>query len=701
MAPKIYEFIDRAVAKGVSPEEAARMMINQGWPEQLVNQVVANWKVSNGRQHNSTSFNSWISKYSTQALPYLISISVTCFFVAITTLLKPWPTKIMVDSVFSKTPAPGPLEQYSGTSQLILILAILTLTIFALGSLFNFVRDYLLIKYSYSINRAVRQETFRHILNIPANKGNFSKGDYIHRQNNLTSSISEYTLNSRVGIMQSALTVLLITLVMLALNPLLTMVIVFLVPLIFIATLLLAPKMGSFGKKYTLNTIGISSIVTESIDNAETVQSFDMSDRQVEKTARLWDENYGLMKRSLFTGRSFHFVNNLSVILSIAIVMYVGGISALSGKITLGELLIFMTYMGYLLGPVQNIANQLAVRKQRKMDALRVHQILQDHEGIEASWENRHFPYREGRIDLQNVSYSYGDFKVLDNINLTIEPGSKVAIIGPSGVGKSTLIKLLSLFLEPTNGKITIDDIDIQSISLKELRSKIATVNQFPQLFNSSLIENVLDGSPSHSIPRKDLDFLLEITGISELSQHLPDGVNTPAGEGGSNLSGGQKQRVALARALAKQTPILCLDEPTASLDSNSEKEIKKALNQTIGHKTVILVSHRQALLELMDQILVLEDGKLTDVNKLGGLNKYLAKMNDTESQITLEQAKLEEARLLEKIHRERQEEAVNELANQNAELQQRLNNSGSSPTSDTLATSNNSQEGVTLVINH
>lgn len=701
MGPKIYEAIDRGVAQGLSPQEVARALISQGWPEQLVNQIAESWMVSNGRTHNKTSFKTWFNYYKKASTPYLLSIGSVCVFVAIISLLKPWPTKIMVDSAFSKIPAPGPLEPYTGTTQLIMITAILTVVIFAVGAIFNAIRDYLLIKFSYQITRSVRQETFKHILNIPANKGSFSKGDYIHRQNNLTSSISDYALNSRVGIIQSFITVALIATVMLLINPLLTVVAFFLIPFVFIVTRLVTPKVGVFGKQYSQNTIAISSIVTESIDNAETVQSFDMANRQVDKATSLWDQNFNLMKKSLMVGRTFHFANNLSVIFSIAIVMYLGGSSALNGNITLGELLIFMTYMGYLLGPVQNIANQLSVRRQREQDAMRVHQTLQDHEGIEASWENRHFPFTEGKIDFQNVSYSYGDFKVLDNINLTIEPGSKIAIIGPSGAGKSTLLKLLALFLEPTSGKITIDNVDIQGVSLKELRNKIALVNQFPQLFNASLIENVIDGSPSHSIPRKDLDFLLEITGISELSQHLPDGVNTPAGEGGSNLSGGQKQRVALARALAKQTPILCLDEPTASLDSNSEKQIKKALEQTIGHKTVILVSHRHALLELMDQILVLENGKLTDVNKLGGLDKYLAKMNDTESQITLEQAKLEEARLLEKIHRERQEDAVNELANQNAELQQRLNNSGSSPTSDTLATSNNSQEGVTLVINH
>lgn len=704
MTPKVYEAIDRAVAQGISADDAARTLISQGWPEQLVKQVTESWKVSNGRVHNGSNFNAWFSKYAKQALPYVITIGFVCLFVSVVTLLKPWPTKIMVDSVFSKHPAPGVLEQYTGTSQLILITAILSVAIFLFGALLSAVRDYLLVKYSYSITKSVRQETFRHILNIPAHKGNYSKGDYIHRQNSLTGTVSEYALNTRVGILQSGITIILIIAVMVLLNPQLTIITLFVVPFVFIITKFIAPKVGSIGRTYTQNTTNISSIITESIDNSETIQSFDMADRQVQKVSSLWDSNYSLMRKSLFTGRSFHFMNNLGVILSIAIVMYLGGLSALNGNITLGELLIFMTYMGYLLNPVQNIANLFSVRSQKKIDAKRVHQTLQDHEGVEDVWADRHFPFQKGQIQLQNVSYSYNDFKVLDNINLTIEPGQKIGIIGASGTGKSTLLKLLSLFLEPTSGKITIDDVDIQSISLRELRSKIAIANQFPQLFNTSLIENVLDGSPSHNIPRESLDYLLNITGISTFAQHLPDGVNTLAGENGSNLSGGQKQRVSLARALAKQTPILCLDEPTASLDSNSEIEIKQALSQVIGHKTVILVSHRHALLELMDHVLVLENGKLIDVEQAGGLDQYLAKMNDTESKITLEQTRLEEARLLEKIQRERQEAIVSELTRKNEQLQQEINAASAthiSHSNEQGSPHQSSQEGVTLVINH
>jgi ABC-type multidrug transport system fused ATPase/permease subunit len=716
MTPKIYEAIDQAVAGGATAQQAANTLITQGWQKNLVEQTLKNWLTSNGRIHSKTDFNAWIKKYTRQTMPYIISVSISCIFVTITTLLKPWPTKIMVDSAFGGKPAPLFLEPYSGTTTLILFTAILTIVIFLMATIFNTLRDYLLIRYSYGITKNVREETFRHILNIPAYKGQYSKGDYIHRQNNLTGAISDYSLNTRVGIIQASLTIMGIIIIMLFLSTFLALITAFLIPLIFIVTKFISPKISKFGKQFNQNSASATSLITESIDNAETIQSFDMADRQLGQVKTIWDQNFSILKLSLYAGRLFHFTNNLSVVLAIAIVMYVGGASVLSGKITLGELLIFMTYMGYLLGPVQNIANQISLRSQKKNDAIKVHQILQDHEGIEEAWENRHFPFQKGTISFQNVSYAYSSYTVLHDINITIEAGQKVAIIGPSGSGKSTLLKLLDLFLEPTGGRIMIDGIDIQSISLKELRSKIAIANQFPQLFNNSLIENVLDGSPSHRIPRESLDYLLNVTGISEFSKHFPDGLQTKAGENGSNLSGGQKQRVALARALAKQTPILCLDEPTASLDSNSEIEIKNALSQVIGHKTVILVSHRHALLELMDAIYVLENGTLKHINEVGGLDNYLAKMNDTESKITIEQTRLEEARLVEKIQRERQAAELSALQQQNNELLQKIAHTENNPQNrhaeiiiqdlhqprqNIPQQTNGTDEGVTLVINH
>ncbi len=631
-------------------------MIAQGMPEQLVNQKIESWMVSNGRKRLKTDFPTFIKRHRRQAVTSMLVVAWFGIMASLVTLLKPWPTKIMVDSAFGKVPAPGPLAEFSQTPKLILITSIMTLFIFAVSTALNILRDYLLMKFSYRINTNFKRESFRHILHIPVGKGLLSKGDYIYRQNNLTNSLADYVLGSISTIVQSVVMIIAIVALMIFLNFQLALVCIVLIPVLYLLTKFFVPRVGGYAKQLTKNNSNASSVITESVDNAETVQAYEMADTQVRKVQDLWSENYRLMSRGMLFGRSYKMSNSFFVIIATAVVMYFGGVQALNNKLTLGEVLIFMTYLSYLMAPIQNLANQLSIRSQKKIDVMRAHEVLSEQEGVENTWTERHFPISQGRIAFQGVSYSYKNFPVLKNLNFVIEPRQKIGIIGASGSGKSTFLKLLALFAEPTHGKITIDDIDIQTTSLLELRRQVAYVGQTPQLFNISILENIADGSLSRQISPQALDKITKDTGVYEFTRKMPEGLNTRAGENGSRLSGGQRQRIALARGLAKQAPILCLDEPTSALDSDSENYVKDHLIDHIANRTVVLVSHRKALLTLMDKVYVLKDGGLRDVNEFGGLDKYLASVNDVDAQITVEQARAEEAKVEEKIQQEEQQ---------------------------------------------
>src|SRR5581483_9845625 len=222
-------------------------------------------------------------------------------------------------------------------------------------------------------------------------------------------------------------------------------------------------------------------------------------EKQLQKANQYWWQTYVLTRKATVLSALFRSTNSLLVILGSSAVMYFGGINALNGiahpgapgTMTLGQLLIFMTYMGYLLGPIETVAKEIASRNQKRIDVSRVYEVLTDHEGIEYQRDDRHLPRPRGLVEYQNVSYRYGDTEVLKNINLTIHPTEKVGIIGPSGGGKSTLLKLLPLYIEPSRGRILIDKFDIQTISLKELRRHIAWISQNPQLFSGSILENL------------------------------------------------------------------------------------------------------------------------------------------------------------------------------------------------------------------
>ena len=633
MMSQIYEEIEKAIASGVPPQYIGVNLIQQGWPPAMVNEAVNAYLSAHGRLQQKTSFRAWLKKYRTKALPATIFIVFLSVVSSSILLLQPWPTKILVDSGFGNIKAPGPLAQYSHTPTLILITSLLTVAIFLVGILFGTLRDYFVLRLGFWLNRQIKEESFRHILHLPLfHQERLAKGDYIYRQNNLTNSLSDLVLDTTSSIAQSVIMVIGILIIMLSFNVKLTVISVVLVPFLFILIRVFGPKLGRISREMTQVASDTSSTVTESVDNAETLQAFTLEEKQIAKANGLWQHNYELALRGLMWGRFYRFSNSMLIIAGTSAVMYFGGTAALHGQMTLGQLLIFMTYMGYLLGPVEAIATEIAARNQKLVDVSRVYEVLTDHEGVENLRKENHFPATQGRIEFQNVSYLYNETVVLNKVNLTVEAGKKVAIIGPSGSGKSTLLKLLPLFIEPSQGRILIDNIDIQSVSLQELRQHIVWISQNPQLFNGTILENLADGNITRQVAQEEIEAAIMAANVKEFTDRLPLGLNSPAGEGGNSLSGGQKQRIAIARGLIKNALIVCMDEPTAALDAKSENAIRDSIARLIAGKTVLMVTHRKALLSLMDTVYVMDNGTLRRVDEYGGLDSYLQRISDTEA---------------------------------------------------------------------
>lgn len=627
MMPKLYEAIDMAVTSGVPINMLGDVLTKLGWPAEMVNQAIDAWLQANGRRTIKTDFKAWVKKYQKKARPAVAVVVFLGLIQAAVALLKPWPVKIMADSAFGDIPAPGPLFAYSGTPKLIAITALMSIALFLVGAAFDWVSDYILLKIGFWLNRSIKAESFRHILHLPLfHQERLAKGDYVYRQNIVTNSLSDLVLGTTSSIIGSIVMILGVLGIMLAFNPKLTLVSVVLMPLLYLTMRLIAPHIGKYSQKLTVVNSDTAAAVNEAVDNAETVQAFTLEDKQLTKVNNLWEESYRLTRKSMTWGNLLSNTNSLLVILATSTVMYYGGTAAMTGKMTFGELLIFMTYMGYLLGPVESLVGQITSRYQKLIDVGRVYEVLSDHEGIEDLRKDNHLPPNiTGVVDFKNISYSYNGQAVFKGLNLHIEKGEKVGIIGPSGSGKSTILKLLPLFIEPEAGKITIDGFDTQTVSLRELRKKIAWVSQTPQLFNGTIVENLYDGDAYRQVSGDEIKNAVTVSNVVEFAIKMPLGINSPAGENGSSLSGGQRQRVAIARSLIKNAPVLCLDEPTAALDVKSENYIRDSLMHIVKGKTVLMVTHRKALLSLMDTIYVLENGTLRNVNELGGLDHYLA----------------------------------------------------------------------------
>lgn len=634
MNEQIFQDIAELSQSGMPSHQISEKLIAKGWPSDMVQVAVNEWLAQQVQQQRSNEdFKNWLQKYYDMARRSVVTVVGLNLFDTAIALLKPWPVKIMADSVFGNEPAWGPLEPYTGTVTLLAITAAMTISLFIFGTLFGVVRDVYLLKIGFRLNRKIKEESFRHILHLPLfHQERLAKGDYVYRQNVVTDSLSELVLGTRSIIIQSLLVIFGVLIIMFAINPQLTLISVLLLPLLYVTIKVIGPKMGLWARKYTENASETSAKINEAVNNTEAIQAFTLEERMVQKVNTLWKNSYTYSRKNMLWGELLDGVNGLLVTLATSAVMLVGGAAALNAQVSFGDLLIFMTYMGYLIGPVEQLIDQVTTRNQKLVDVGRIYEVMRDHEGIEYLRQEQHMPQNiTGTIEFNDVSYAYKDQLVLDKVNFTIPNGQKVGIIGPSGGGKSTILKLIPLFIEPREGSVTIDGIDTQSVSLKELRKKIAWVSQTPQLFNEDIFENLLEGDRDREVSDDELVDAVEVSNITEFVSKMPMAFRTPVGEDGGSLSGGQRQRISIGRALIKNAPIICLDEPTAALDVKSENYIRDSLSQMIQGKTVVMVTHRKPLLDLMDVIYVLENGQLTDVNNLGGLEAYLAKLEGLE----------------------------------------------------------------------
>ncbi|MFI5271268.1 MAG: ABC transporter transmembrane domain-containing protein, partial [Candidatus Saccharimonadales bacterium] len=356
--------IEEGVSKGAPIDFISYSLVRAGWPTEMVNEAVDTWLKQNGRLQKTTEFKEWLKKYYSQAKPAIALMVVLNTISSAIALLQPLPLKILADSVFGTIPAPGVLAPFTHTPTLIIIVSMMTLGIFILNSAFGVLKDYLLLRIGYWLNRSIKEEAFRHILHLPLyHEGRLPKGDYIYRQNEVTNSLSDLILNTTSQIIGSVIMIVGVTSIMLVINARLTLITLVVIPFLIFSVWLFGPIMSRLGVALTKLFSKTSTLIAESIDNAEMVQAFTLQERQVKKLKDFWIETYNISKKGLLWGKAFQFSNGLVVILGTALIIYFGGTEALNGHFSLGSLLIFMTYLGYLIGPIQDITQQITIRR--------------------------------------------------------------------------------------------------------------------------------------------------------------------------------------------------------------------------------------------------------------------------------------------------------------------------------------------------
>jgi ATP-binding cassette, subfamily B, bacterial len=295
---------------------------------------------------------------------------------------------------------------------------------------------------------------------------------------------------------------------------------------------------------------------------------------------------------------------------TIAVFVY-GGQQIIAGQLTIGTLVAFMAYHGRLLSPVQSLLGLSASLSSAKVSLSRVLELLDTPAEITEQPNALPVSSIRQRIEFRNVTLRHDDRIVLDDVSFQIPAGAFSVIVGPSGCGKSTIADIMVRLLDPDSGVVTIDDVDLRHMRLRELRRTVVLIDQSPYLFHGTLSENI--AYPNISACREAVEEAAYAAGLRDLIERLPEGLDTVAGERGLTLSAGERQRVAIARAFLLNPEVLILDEPSAALDSDRERELVENLRWRFSGKTLIAITHKPALTSAGDYVLHIKDGRVAE----------------------------------------------------------------------------------------
>ena len=321
--------------------------------------------------------------------------------------------------------------------------------------------------------------------------------------------------------------------------------------------------------------------------------------------------------RLSLTESAFGLAVNVAIAIGTAAVLFVGVRHVQSGVLTIGELLMVMTYLSQLYGPLETISQKVGDLQSSLASADRAFELLDETPDVEERPHARRIVRARGALEFRDVSFAYnGDGRVLHDVSFSLEPGTRLGIAGRTGAGKTTLVSLITRFYDPTAGAILLDGVDLRDYKLADLRNQFGIVLQEPVLFSTSIAENIAYARPGARW--RDVIGAAEAANAHEFVRRLPDGYETVVGERGMRLSGGERQRIALARAFLKDAPILLLDEPTSSVDTQTEAAIMEAIQRLMEGRTSLLIAHRLSTLEICDARVEIESGRVVHANGAG-----------------------------------------------------------------------------------
>ncbi len=536
-------------------------------------------------------------------------------------LLKPWPFKYIVDGVLTDDPSGastrGQLVAWFGAgaapANIILFLCLALVVITILAGLANLASNYLLIKVGLGSLLRLRTELYTHLQRLSLKFHDTRRStDSSFRVAYDTQAIQTIFNRGFANLFSSGVMLVATFLVMVQLDAKLTLVSLAVLPVIVVAIYHYAKRIRAQSTAIQERESDLLVTAQEGLSSIRMVHAFGREDYEVGQFHHRAGESLRANLRLTFTSVTSAMVVGALMAAGTAVLYYVGSLHVLEGKLTLGDLLVFASYLLMLYAPLEQLTYTAWAMEGATAGARRCFEVLDRADDVSDAPDAIELMTCRGAVALRGVQFGYDPERlILRDISLTIAPGESVALVGGTGAGKSTLLSLLPRFYDPSQGEVTVDGYNVRGLTKKSLRAHISMVLQDTLLFSTSVRENIAYGRPEAT--EEEIIEAARRAQAYDFIMKMPAGFSSLVGERGNQLSVGQRQRLGLARAFLKNAPILLLDEPTSALDATTEQSVMETIADLMKGRTTFLVTHRLNTAHRLDRLVVLEHGHIVE----------------------------------------------------------------------------------------
>ena len=491
-------------------------------------------------------------------------------------------------------------------------MAISVVLLFFLKGIFGFLQGYLMSDIGQLVVRDIRAKLYAKLQTLSLEYFTHKRGgELISRITNDVKIVENAVSYGSTDLVYQTLQIVIFLFVTFFIYFKLALVSIILVPLISFPIVKVGRVLRKLSRRSQEKMADINSLLYETIIGTRIVKAFNMENYEVKKFNQINQDYYKIsmksIKRLLLLSPATEFLGCIAGIF----VFFWGGREVIAGKLSFGVFGLFLGSLLSLIRPFKKLSNVNSLNQQAVAASERIYDVLETKPTVVEKINASELPGFKNSIVFDNVWFNYGNAEILKNINLEVKRGQMLAIVGPSGTGKTTLVDLIPRFYDPKKGRILIDGIDTKEVSLRSLRQGIGIVTQETILFNDTIKANIAYGDLLAS--EKDIEEAAILAHAHDFINHLPSGYGTVIGDRGMKLSGGERQRIAIARALLKNPSILILDEATSQLDSEAERIVQEALDRLIQGRTVFVIAHRLSTVRNAGRIVVLDKGSIVE----------------------------------------------------------------------------------------